>query len=225
MSICIAIDGPASSGKGTVARLTAQQLGFAYVDTGAMYRAVAFFALRQGLMLEDGRALGSLARSLQFSFSWDGSRLQVAVDGEDISDAIRAEAVGQGASRVSVHPPVRAALLDQQRRLAAAGGVVMEGRDIGTVVLPGAELKIFLDATLQVRAQRRTQEMLRRGIEASLEDIQAEIQERDLRDRTRSIAPLRPAPDAVYLDTSGLTAAEAADRIALLALAVRSARD
>ena len=225
MPIRIAIDGPASSGKGTVARLTAQLLDYAYVDTGAMYRSVALCALRQSLSLEDGEALGALTRALRFAFSWDGARLRVRVDGEDVSSAIRAEAVGQGASRVSVHPSVRAALLDQQRRLAAGGGVVMEGRDIGTVVLPDAELKIFLDASLDVRARRRTDEMLRRGLAASLAVIRAEIEERDIRDRSRPVAPLRQAAGAVYLDTSALTPQEAAAQIAALAEAAGADRD
>lgn len=217
MPIRIAIDGPASSGKGTVARLTARRLGYAYVDTGAMYRIVALIASRRGLSLEDGAAVGVVTAELAFSFSWDGERLRVSVDGEDVSDLIRAEAVGQGASRVSVHPSVRSALLDQQRSLAAAGGVVMEGRDIGTVVLPGAELKIFLDASLDVRATRRTEELQRRGISASFADIREEIRVRDVRDRTRSAAPLRQAEDAIYLDTSDLTAESASRKIAELA--------
>ena len=225
MPIRIAIDGPASSGKGTVARLTARRLDYAYVDTGAMYRAVALLALRDGLSLSDGDSLGGLTRGLRFAFAWDGTRLQISVNGEDVSDAIRAETVGQGASRVSIHPPVREALLDQQRRLASAGGVVMEGRDIGTVVLPDAELKIFLDASLDVRARRRTEEMIRRGMDASLETTRAEIQERDIRDRSRLVAPLRQAAGAVYLDTSALTPEEAVERIASLAKAVGSAQD
>ncbi len=220
MPIRIAIDGPASSGKGTVARLTARRLGYAYVDTGAMYRTVALIAERRGVSMDEGEALGVLASGLRFSFSWDGERLQVFVDAEDVTDAIRAESVGQGASRVSVHPPVRAALLDQQRSLAAAGGVVMEGRDIGTVVLPDAELKIFLDASLDVRAARRTAELDRRGMQADLEGIREEIRVRDVRDRSRPVAPLVQAEGAIYLDTSELTAVAAAERIVALAAAL-----
>ncbi|MFT5682081.1 MAG: cytidylate kinase [Myxococcota bacterium] len=220
MPIAIAIDGPASSGKGTVARLTARRLDYAYVDTGAMYRTVALIASRRGVSDDDGAALGALTAGLTFRFAWDGERLRVFVNEEDVSDTIRAEAVGQGASRVSVHPPVRTALLDQQRALAVGGGVVMEGRDIGTVVLPNAELKIFLDASLDVRATRRTAEMTRRGLAASLSDIREEIRVRDVRDRTRPVAPLKQAPGAIYVDTSDMTAASAAEHIASLAEAL-----
>ncbi|MDG1482110.1 MAG: (d)CMP kinase [Myxococcota bacterium] len=220
MPVRIAIDGPASSGKGTVARLTARRLGYAYVDTGAMYRAVALFAQRRGVSTSDSEALGVLTAGLSFGFAWNGSRLTVYVNEENISELIRDEAVGQGASQVSIHPPVRAALLEQQRDLASAGGVVMEGRDIGTVVLPDAELKIFLDASLDVRAARRTAEMTRRGLTASLPQIREEIRIRDVRDRTRPVAPLTQAPGAIYVDTSSMTAAEAAEHIAQLAEAL-----
>ena len=217
MPVAIAIDGPASSGKGTVARLTAQMLGFAYIDTGAMFRTVAFLAQRQGISWEDDEALGALASALVFAFSWNGQTLKIEVNGEDLSAAIRAESVGQGASRVSVHPSVRRALLEQQRRLSQVGNMVMEGRDIGTVVLPDAALKIFLDAALDARAARRTQELNRRGLRANFHDIREEIRIRDVRDRTRSHAPLRQADDAIYLDTTELTAEEAAERIVSLA--------
>lgn len=209
----IAIDGPASSGKGTVARLTARALGYAYIDTGAMYRAVAYFAERQGVSWEDGARLGALASGLQFVFRWDGASLRVVVNGEDISEAIRSAALGQGASRVSVFPAVRTALLEQQRGLAAQGGVVMEGRDIGTVVLPKAALKVFLEASLEARAARRTAELRRRGEAVSEAAMQAELRERDARDRGRLVAPLQQAPDARLLDTTLLSAEQAAETI------------
>lgn len=216
--IAIAIDGPGSAGKGTIARAVARSLGYAYVDTGAMYRAVALFAGRAGLDLDapDEDALTQLARRLQFAFGWDGDILQVEVDGEDVTRAIRSEEAGQGASRVSALPGVRQALLGLQRELASEGGVVMDGRDIGTVVLPEAELKIFLDAELEERARRRHEELVRRGevvrFDAVLEDLRA----RDARDRSRDTAPLRPADDAVVIDTTDLTIRQVVDRVLAL---------
>lgn len=216
--IAIAIDGPGSAGKGTIARAVARSLGYAYVDTGAMYRAVALFAGRSGLDLDapDEDALTELARRLQFAFGWDGDILQVEVDGEDVTRAIRSEEAGQGASRVSALPGVRQALLGLQRELASEGGVVMDGRDIGTVVLPEAELKIFLDAELEERARRRHEELVRRGevvrFDAVLEDLRA----RDARDRSRDTAPLRPADDAVVIDTTDLTIRQVVDRVLAL---------
>ncbi|HMV67426.1 MAG TPA: (d)CMP kinase, partial [Myxococcota bacterium] len=163
MGITIAVDGPASSGKGTVARAVARALGYAYVDTGAMYRSVALVASRRGVGWDDEPALADLAAGLSFRFGWDGARLRVEVDGEDVTAAIRADTFGTGASRVSRLPRVRAALLDLQRALGAAGGVVMDGRDIGTVVLPAADLKVYLDADVHERARRRHAEIVGRG--------------------------------------------------------------
>lgn len=216
--ICIAIDGPASSGKGTVARMVARALGYAYVDTGAMYRAVALLALEAGLPLGDAEAVAALASGLDFGFRWDGEQLRVSVNGRDVSEQIRAETVGRGASDVAVHPPVRAALLSLQRALGTAGGVVMDGRDIGTVVLPDAELKIFLDATPEERARRRTLELRARGLEADEARILDEIRARDLQDSTRAVAPLLPAADAVVLDSTHRSAAEMAAEIERMAL-------
>lgn len=218
-SFAIAIDGPASSGKGTVARAVARTLGSAYIDTGAMYRAVALAASRAGVEYEDGPALGRLARGLRVQFRWSGEALTVLLDGEDVSAALRTEAVGQGASAVAVHPQVRAALLELQRGLARDGDVVMDGRDIGTVVLPDAALKIYLDATLAERARRRHLELLDRGVPAEYEAIYREIAARDEQDMSRAAAPLRAAEDAVVLDTTVLTAGEAAEQIIELARA------
>ena len=224
--LAVAIDGPASSGKGTVARMVAREMGYAYVDTGAMYRAVALSALRAGLDLEDGAACGALAARLRFDFTWRGGARTVAVDGEDVSAAIRGEAAGQGASQVSRHPAVRAALLGLQRGLAERGDVVMDGRDIGTVVLPDARLKIYLDADLSERARRRHREQLERGLASDYEDIRRELAARDAQDMGRAHAPLRAAEDAVRLDTTGLTPAEAAARIvSLIAEAMVTAPD
>ena len=213
MGIRIAIDGPASSGKGTVARLVARSLGYSYIDTGAMYRAVALFARRDGVGWGEAERLAALTDRLQFGFSWTGERLTVTVGGENVSAAIRNPEIGQGASEVSVHPGVRAALVRRQRELACDGWIVMEGRDIGTVVLPDAELKVYLDADVRVRAQRRAAEQQAKGLGGSVEDVVAELRERDARDKGREVSPLRQADDAVYLDTTPMSAAEAAEKI------------
>lgn len=215
--INIAIDGPASSGKGTVARMVAAALGYAYIDTGAMYRAVALVSSERGVALSDGDRVAEVANSLDFRFSWDGGRLLLAVDGRDLTDLIRAEAVGRGASDVAVHAPVRAALLERQRRLAADGGVVMDGRDIGTVVLPDAELKVFLDASSEERARRRTQDLIERQAPADYDTILREIRARDLQDSTRAAAPLRAALDARIVDSTHLSAVEVAAEVVAMA--------
>lgn len=215
----IAVDGPASSGKGTVARAVARTLGFAYVDTGAMYRSVALRGARAGIELSNGAALAALIGQLDFDFQWDGEQLAVLVDGEDLTQAIRSERVGQGASTVAALPPVRKALLDQQRQLAARRGVVMDGRDIGTVILPDAQLKVFLDASVQIRAQRRYQELKARGEAVQLRTVRQELEQRDANDVGRTIAPLRQADDAIYLDSSELSPAQATARVLDLARA------
>ncbi|MEC7946670.1 MAG: (d)CMP kinase [Myxococcota bacterium] len=204
--ICIAIDGPASSGKGTVARRVAKALGYAYVDTGAMYRSVALVALERGVPLEDGLGLGALAASLRFGFAWSLEGLRVIVDGRDVSSRIRAEAVGQAASAVATRPEVRSALLALQRELGAAGGVVMDGRDIGTVILPAAELKVYLDASVDERARRRHAELCARGVDVRYGAVRAELHQRDAQDKQRDVAPLRRAEDAVLIDSTGLEA-------------------
>jgi cytidylate kinase len=198
--ITIAIDGPASSGKGTIARRLAEALGYAYVDTGAMYRAVGLVVLRNGIDPADAEAATRIAEGLHFSFDWHKGQLRVFVDREDVSAAIRNEYVGSAASAVAVHKGVRAALLQTQRDLGAGGGVVMDGRDIGTVVLPDADLKIFLDASLDERARRRHADLPG----TTLEDVRKELAARDAQDSGRSTAPLRQAEDAVRIDTTGL---------------------
>ena len=202
--ICIAIDGPASSGKGTVARRVARALGYAYVDTGAIYRSVGLVALRRGVALDDGPGLGALAAGLRVGFTWSVDGLRVLLDGEDVSDAIRAEDVGQAASTVGIHRQVRAALLGLQRQLGAAGGVVMDGRDIGTVILPEAELKVFLDASVDERARRRHAELRERGIDVRFASVREELRMRDAQDSGRAVAPLRAADDAVVVDSTRL---------------------
>ncbi len=200
----IAIDGPAASGKGTVARGLAAALGYTYVDTGTLYRTVALAASRGGLALDAERELASLASALPVELRWDGRRLQVSLDGEDVSQLIRSEAVGQGASAVAVLPAVRQALMALQRRLAARGGVVMDGRDIGSVVMPEAELKVYLDASLSERARRRHLELQQRGIDSDLEQVQRELAARDAQDSGRAVAPLQLLPDSWRLDTTGM---------------------
>lgn len=199
--LSIAIDGPASSGKGTVARGVARALDLAYVDTGAMYRSVGLRALRAGMSTSDGEACGALAASLQFRFSWDGALLRVEVDGEDLTTLIRNEAVGRAASDVAVLAPVRAALLDLQRGLAR-DGAVMDGRDIGTVVLPDADIKVYLDAAPEIRAQRRRDELAARGDVRTLQSVLADILARDEQDSGRAHAPLMMAADAVRIDST-----------------------
>ena len=212
-SIQIAIDGPASSGKGSVAREVARRLGYAYIDTGAMFRAVALAAEQDGVAWTDEQGVSDLVRSLNFEFDWDESELRLMVNGESVSDRIRGEHVGAGASAVAVFPAVRQALLERQRALAGRGGVVMDGRDIGSVVLPDAQLKIYLDASISVRALRRQAEMRASGRRVSLETVRAELMARDMQDKTRREAPLVQAKDAVYVDTSRQTIDEAADGI------------
>lgn len=201
----VAIDGRTAAGKSTVARAIATRLGFRYVDTGAMYRSVALAAIRRGVDLADPDATARLAGALVIDFrpaadAAAGDR--VVVDGEDVTEAIRTPEVSEGASIVSVSPGVRSALVARQRAMGAEGGVVMEGRDIGTVVFPDADVKIFLDASLEVRARRRHAELRARGVEVDLEDVRRTEAERDQRDETRALSPLRPAADAVVLDTT-----------------------
>lgn len=205
----VAIDGPTAAGKSTVARELARRLGYAYLDTGAMYRTVALAAQRRGTDLSDSEALTRLARGLaiEFTSAADGGR--VLADGEDVTDAIRSPEISEASSRISVIPGVRDAMVARQRVLAAAGAVVMEGRDIGTVVLPDAEVKIFLTASLEARAARRHAELAARGVAVGLEEVRRQVADRDRRDETRAHSPLRPAPDAVTVDTTDLTVEEA----------------
>jgi len=209
MKPVIAIDGPAGSGKSTVARLVAQKLGYAYIETGAMYRAVALLALRHGTGTSDAAALESLARSadMRFEPSENGNRL--LVNGEDLTDAVRTPEITAAASVVSAVPGVRRALVERQRDLGRGGGIVMEGRDIGTKVFPDAPVKVFLDARPEVRAGRRSAQ--------GPEESTAEMAARDQRDRQRAESPLVQAPDAIYLDTSTLTVDQVVDAILALA--------
>lgn len=201
--VVVAIDGPAGSGKSTIARSVAAKLGFTYIDTGAMYRAVALWALRTRVAPDDMHRLEQLAREAQIVL--ESASRRVLLNGEDVTEEIRTPEVAVMASRISAVAPVRRALVLKQREMAASSNVVMEGRDIGSVVFPDAKVKIFLDAPARVRVQRRAVELAASGRTGNSELTSKEIEERDRRDRTRSEAPLVQAPDAIYLDSGGLT--------------------
>ncbi|MCD6361859.1 MAG: (d)CMP kinase [Armatimonadetes bacterium] len=218
----VAIDGPAGAGKSTVARAVAEATGCTYIDTGAMYRAVAYRALQAGLQVgRDDGAIGELAGKLRFEFvTRDGTR-RLLVDGEDVSEVIRTPEVGALSSPVSAIPAVREHLVAAQRRMAESVPVVMEGRDIGTVVFPNARVKVFLTASAEERARRRYEEMRGRGEEVSYEQVLAAQRERDERDSSRALAPLRPAEDAVTIDSDGLTVEQVVQRVLQLLDEVR----
>ena len=201
----IAIDGPAGAGKSTIARMAAGKLGFIYVDTGAMYRAIALFCLRQGILPKDEEAVSLAVKEAQITISHVGGEQRIMLNGEDVSGQIRTEEVGNTASTVSAYPAVRAHLLGLQRNLAAGASVIMDGRDIGTCVLPDAETKIFLTASPSVRAMRRFKELKEKGIMCNLQEIEQDIIERDQRDTSRTAAPLKQAEDAVLVDGSDMT--------------------
>jgi cytidylate kinase len=220
--INIAIDGPAASGKGSVARGVAQALGFQYVDTGAMYRAVALLAERSGVSWDDESALEALLSRLSFKFVWDHGVLNMCVNGEDVSSAIRTGEIGAGASLVSRFACVRGALLRRQQLLAEGGGVVMDGRDIGTTVLPRANLKVFLEAALAIRASRRHEELAKIGEMASLASVREDLALRDEQDIRRPLSPLRMADDAVLIDSSNLSIEAVVAQVVVLAERARA---
>lgn len=196
----VAIDGPAGAGKSTIARRVAERMGFLYIDTGAMYRAVALAALRAGVALDDERMLTPLA---------EGARIElgggVRWNGEDVTAAIRTPEVSQGASKVAAVPGVRAAMVRKQQEMGARESVVMEGRDIGTVVFPQADVKVFLTASAEERARRRVEELRAKGGTADIAEVAREMKERDLRDSTRDTSPLKKAEDGIEVDTTGLS--------------------
>jgi cytidylate kinase len=225
----IAIDGPAASGKSTIGGLLAERLGYVYLDTGVMYRAVTWAALARGIAIEDEAAVTALAQRLKIDVLQptvdDGRQYTVLADGHDVTWQIRSPEVNAGVSPVSAYPGVRRALTEQQRRLGERGRIVMVGRDIGTVVLPDADLKIYLDATLDQRARRRYHETVARGGPADYDQVLASVRGRDEIDSGRSVAPLRPAGDAVVIDTTPLTVEEVLARVlALVAGAPAPAR-
>ncbi len=209
MAPVIAIDGPTASGKGTIAQAVARALGFGCLDSGALYRVVALLALRRRIDTGDALRLAQVARSAHPLFE----RGRVELDGEDVTEAIRAEEVGRAASHVSAHAAVRDELLQLQRSFRRWPGLVADGRDMGTVVFPDARLKVFLTASVEVRAQRRLKQLMEKGISASLADLLLDLCERDERDRTRPVAPLKAADDAYELDASSLTVDEVVGQV------------
>jgi cytidylate kinase len=206
--LVIAIDGPSGAGKSTVAKILAGRLGYLYIDTGAMYRAIGWKAKKERIDPENEQALAGLCGGADVTISHDGGGQRVFVNGVDVTGEIRTPEMGMMASAVSKSPAVRARLLTLQRKLGEQGGVVMDGRDIGTVVFPDADVKFFLDASAEERGRRRHRELAEKGMAVDLAKITGEIRARDHQDSSREIAPLRRAPDAVYVDSSSMTIEE-----------------
>lgn len=200
--ISVAIDGPSGAGKSSMAKRLAAALGYTYVDTGAMYRSIGLYALRQGKDPADAAAVEALLPDIHLDIRLEEGTQHIYLNGEDVSEAIRTEQCGMAASAVAAHPAVRAFLLDTQRGLAARQDVLMDGRDIGTVVLPNATVKIFLTATPEARAARRLAELRQKGQPAEYDKVLADIRQRDYQDSHRAVAPLRQAEDAILVDTS-----------------------
>lgn len=211
MAFNIAIDGPAGAGKSTIARALAKRLSYIYVDTGAMYRAMALYLLREGISAEDSGRIEEACERVDISIIYEDNVQKVLLNGEDVSSLIRSEEVGNMASRSAQNGRVREKLVELQRQLAAKTNVVMDGRDIGTCVLPGADVKIYLTASVHTRAVRRYKEYLEKGMEADLAQIEEDIEKRDHQDMNREISPLKKAEDAVLLDSSDMTIEEVLD--------------
>lgn len=205
----IAIDGPSASGKGTVAERVAAALGFRYLDSGALYRLATLQALRRQVSLDDPEALARAAREMEILFR-DG---RLWLDGEDVTQSVRTEAVSAATSRVAASPAVRQALLERQRRFREAPGLVADGRDMGSVVFPEADLKVFLTADVATRAERRHKQLMEKGMYAKMPDVVEELRQRDTRDSTRPVAPLKHYPDALFLDTTRLTIDQAVEQV------------
>lgn len=212
----IAIDGPAGAGKSTIARSVAEKLNFVYVDTGAMYRAMALHFLRNGIPADDEESISKSAGEVNVTITYENGMQQVILNGENVSGLIRTGEVSAMASAVSVYMPVRKKLVELQKNLALEENVIMDGRDIGTCVLPEADLKIYLTASSLVRAKRRYEELKAKGEECSLNDIEKDIIERDYRDMNRENSPLKQAEDAVLVDSSSMTVPQVVDRILAL---------
>ena len=204
MSYNIAIDGPAGAGKSTIAKKLAKELGYVYVDTGAMYRAIAYYFLQNQVDVNDEEAIASACPNVNVTIAYQNGDQQVLLNGENVNGVIRKEEVGKTASTTSVYPVVRAKLMDLQRELAMKENVIMDGRDIGTVVLPNADVKIFLTASSKVRAKRRYDELTEKGVECDFDEIEKDFIDRGYRDMHREAAPLKQAEDAILLDSSEL---------------------
>lgn len=209
----IAIDGPAASGKSTTAKLVAERLGYLHIDTGAMYRAITLKVVEEKIPLDAVDRIQTLAERTNIRLERRNGQHRVFLDGRDVTEAIRSPEVTKRVSLISSYPPVRSVMVREQRRMAEAGGVVLEGRDIGTVVLPNADLKIFMTADVAERARRRKKELEQAGVGVDEQTLRVEIEERDRRDSTREASPLRKAPDAIVLDTSNLTVEQQVDFI------------
>ena len=205
MSINIAIDGPAGAGKSTIAKKLAKELSFIYVDTGAMYRAMALYFLEHGILPTDEETINRECETVNITIAYENGEQQVLLNGTNVNGKIRNEEVGNMASSTSIYPAVRTKLVELQKELAAKTDVIMDGRDIGTCVLPNAQVKIYLTASVQTRASRRYEELVQKGEQCDLEAIAKDIEERDYRDMHRDMSPLKQAEDAVLVDSSNLT--------------------
>ena len=212
----IAVDGPGGSGKGTITTRLADHLGWHFLDSGALYRLTALAVIKKQVTLDDEAALGEVAANLDIRFETDGDRVSALLDDQDVTDLIRQEDTGVLASKISAVPLVRAALAGRQRRFRQLPGLVADGRDMGTVIFPDAELKIFLTASAEIRAERRYKQLKDKGESVNLARLFSEIEARDLRDQSRSIAPLRPAEDAVIIDSTDLNIDEVFDKVVSL---------
>lgn len=213
MSYQIAIDGPAGAGKSTIAKLVAKKKGFIYVDTGAMYRAMAYYMISNNIDPADEKRVGKECLNADISIKYIDNEQVVLLNGENVNGVLRKEEVGNAASTTAKNPAVRSRLSDIQKKLANENDVVMDGRDIGTVVLPNADLKVYLTASSYVRAKRRYDELVSKGQEADLDKIEADIKDRDYQDMHREISPLTQAPDAILVDSSNMTIEEVTDKI------------
>lgn len=213
MGYNIAIDGPAGAGKSTIAKLVAKEKGYIYVDTGAMYRGLSIYFLNQNLREDDTEAIIDACESVDVTISYEDGKQQVLVNGENVTGRLRQEAVGNMASKVSAIPQVRETLLELQRNLAKTSDVIMDGRDIGTCILPNADLKIYLTASSYTRAKRRYDELQEKGVSCDLKEIEEDIKERDYRDMTRKVSPLKQAEDAILVDSSDMTIDEVVQKI------------
>ncbi len=212
----VAIDGPAGAGKSTIAKLCAKELGYIYVDTGAMYRSIALYMLRNNINLDEEDAVNGSLKDIQVSLAYQDGKQAVLLNGEDVSDQIRTPEVSASASKVSAYPKVREALLSLQRDMASTNNVLMDGRDIGTVILPNADVKIFLTASPEVRGKRRYDELILKGENVDLSEVIEDVKKRDEADMNRKTSPLKQAEDAILVDSSDMTIEEVCNTIVTL---------